>query len=185
MHEDSEIRRLFGEGANRAVVESMPGLLAAARDFAGRTWDLEAEPPDDPLEKRFGPVRLVVSRRWMPQPPDPRRMAWLIDERAMLAFQAMAGAHHTPSLADYVDQRGAVTHDGYYRFGAAPLPHATGLEAWEVGETAPHLADRPVRYLRLLRGRRAILVLSIEAAGHVPSSVGAPFAAAFQSLRLD
>ena len=102
-----------------------------------------------------------------------------------LSFQAMAGAHHTPTLAEYVEQRGAVTQDGYYRFGAAPLTHASGLEAWEVGEIAPQLAERPVRYLRFLRGRRAILVLSVEAAGHVPSSIGAPFASVFQSLRLD
>lgn len=185
MHEDEEIRRLLGDAAPRGVVESMPGLLVAAREFAARSWDDRATPPDDPLEKRFGPVHIVVSRRWMPQPPDPRRLAWFVDDLAMLTFGAMAGAHHTPTLAEYVDQRGGVTHDGYYRFGAARLEHASGLEAWELGEMAPQLPGRPVRYLRLLRTRRAILVLGVEAAGQIPGSVGGAFAATFQSLWVD
>lgn len=183
MHEDSEIRRLLGDTASRGVVESMPGLLVAAREFAARAWTPVAF--EDPLEKRFGPVHLVVSRRWMPQPPDPRRLAWLVEDRGVLTFQAMAGASQTPALEAYVEQRGGVTQDGYYRFGAAPLSHPSGLDAYELGEIAPHLSGRPVRYVRLIRSRRAILFLSVEAAGSVLPTIGAAFATVFHSIRVD
>ncbi|MBX3276157.1 MAG: hypothetical protein KF729_38245 [Sandaracinaceae bacterium] len=186
MHEDDdEIRRLLGDGASRGVVESMPELLTAARGFAARAWDAQARPPDDPLEKRFGPVHFVISRRWVPQPPDPRRLAWRVEDRALLWFEAMAGARSTPSLEAYLAQRGAVTQDGYYRFGLAPLSHHSGLDACELGEIAPQLAERPMRYVRLLRARRTILALTVEASGGVSSNVGVPFAAVFHSLWVD
>ncbi len=185
MHEDSEIRRLLGDTASRAVLESMPGLLVAARAFAERDWDSGASPPADPLERRFGPVGLVISRRWMPQPPDPRRLAWLVDDHAMITLSAMAGATHTPTLEAYLEQRGGVTQDAYYRVGAAELHHASGFASVELGEMAPQLPDQPLRYLRLLRLRRAILLLSVEAPGSIPDSIGQAFAAAYHSLRLD
>jgi len=184
MHEDSEIRRLLGDTVSRAVLESMPGLLVAARTFAARSWDSAAQPPADPLERRFGPVGLTISRRWMPQPPDPRRLAWLVEDSAMITLSAM-GSKNTPTLEAYLDQRGAVTHDGYYRIGARELYHPSGMNGRELGETAPQLPERPIRYLRLLRMRRAILMLSVEASGSLPESIGAAFASAFHSIRVE
>jgi len=184
VHEDSEIRRLLGDAATRAVTESMPGLLVAARAFSSRTWDAELSPHEDPLERRFGPVHMIVSRRWMPQPPDERRLAWKVEDHAVISLAAMAGSHHTPSLEEYLEQRGGVTQDGYYRFGAAPLTHATGFTCWELGETAPQLPGQPTRFLRMMRGKRSIIVLSVEAQGAILPSVGLGFAASFHSIRL-
>lgn len=184
MHEDSEIRRLLGDAAYGAVTESFPGLLVAAKAFGDRPWDASASPPGDAAERRFGPVRVIVPRSWRPEPPDPRRLAWTLADEANVTLEAMAGARSTPSLADYVEHRGGVTHDGYYRFGAAPLSHASGMPAFEIGETAPQVHGRPVRYIRLLRSRRAILLFTVRAPGEIPDPVGAEFAAAFHTIRL-
>jgi len=184
VHEDSEIRRLLGNAAYGAVTESMPGLLVAAKGFGDRQWDASASPPGDSAERRFGPVRVIVPRHWRPEPPDPRRLAWTLPDGATITLQAMAGARTTPTLEAYVEQRGGVTHDGYYRFGAAPLVHASEMPAFEIGESAPQAHGRPVRFIRLLRSRRAILLFTVEAAGGIGDEVGAEFAAAFHSIRL-
>lgn len=184
MHEDSEIRRLLGDAAYGAVTESMPGLLVAAKGFAGRQWDASASPPGDSAERRFGPVRVIVPRTWRPEPPDPRRLSWALPDGAKVTLEAMAGTRSTPALDSYVERRGGVTHDGFYRFGAAPLTHASGMPSFEIGESAPQAHGRPVRFVRLLRSRRAILLFTVEAAGGISDAVGAEFAAAFHSIRL-
>lgn len=166
-------------------MESMPGLAVAARAFTERRWDADASPPGDPIELRFGPVRLIVPRSWDAQPHDPRSLSWIVEGAAVVSLAAMAGSRSTPPLGEYVDQRGPVTQDGYYRFGSAVLTHPSGLPCCELGEVIPHHPHRPTRFLRMMRTRRAILVLKIDAEGAVSPSVGASFAASFDSVRVD
>lgn len=185
MHEDSEIRRLLGDTVGKAVMESMPGLATAATAFSEREWDAQASPPADPVERRFGPVRLIVPRSWAMQPEDPRQLRWLVEERAAVSLAAMAGSRSTPSLEEYLEQRGPLTQDGYYRFGAATLTHPSGFACCELAEIVPHQRLRPTRFLRMMRIRRAIVVFKVDIEGAMPPSIGATFAAAFRTIRVD
>jgi hypothetical protein len=170
------------EAVARATDAAMPAILETATRASKRRWDDDAVAPSIPVEHVLGGLRITVPGRWQQEPPDPRGIAWVIDEGAVVSLTGMGFEKRVPTPMEYVEARPVVAGDGYMRVTVAELPHPTGHAAAEVIECHTGDPRRPVRVLRVLHHPDMLLILKMDADGWFPARAGAEFAHAFRTI---
>jgi len=176
---------------DRALLAQVTGEAAddAARDFVAfaarvkaRTWDADARAPAVPVEESHAGFRITVPGTWQTEPSDPRGLAWVANDQALVSLHALRFTHKTPPPLEYLNARGSPTRDGYLAVITHQLAHPSGRAAAERVEYLGEDARRPFRVWRALYHTDALLLLKLDGDGWVSERVGADYAQAFASL---
>jgi hypothetical protein len=173
-----ELRAAISKVTDAAV----PVIIEMAARVRARTWDADAAPPRMPVEHVLGGLRITVPGRWRQEPPDPRGVAWAIDEQAMVSLTGLGFEKRVPTPTDYLQARPVVSDDGFMRVALNPLSHPVGQPAAEIVECAAADPRRPLRVLRVLYHPQMLLILKLDTDGWVADRLGAELAHAFTTI---